>query len=84
MASQKQPAAARNVPLHKRLTTKFVAMALLLFLAPQVALFFYSSNTASEMLIESLRNDLKEKSFLVGADIDRLFQQRLHDVEVLS
>jgi len=84
MASQKQPAAARNVPLHKRLTTKFVAMALLLFLAPQVALFFYSSNTASEMLIESLRNDLKEKSFLVGADIDRFFQQRLHDVLILS
>ena len=59
-------------------------MALLLVLAPQVTLFYFSSNTASKMLIESLRDDLKEKSFLVGADIDRLFQQRLHDVLVLS
>ena len=72
------------MPLHRRLTTKFVAMALLLFLAPQVFLYFFSSNTASEMLIDSLRHDLKEKSYLVGADIDRLFKQRLHDVLVLS
>ena len=77
-------AAAKSVPLHRRLTTKFLAMALLLFLAPQVFLFFYSSNTASKMLIESLRDDLKEKSFLVGADIDRLFKQRMHDVLILS
>ncbi len=36
------------------------------------------------MLIASLRNDLREKSFLVGADIDRYFTQRVHDVKVLS
>lgn len=77
-------AAEKNVPLHRRLTTKFVVMALLLFLAPQVFIFFYVSNSASEMLIESLRDDLKEKSFLVGADIDRYFDQRQHDVLILS
>lgn len=77
-------AVAKNVPLHRRLTTKFVVMALLLFLAPQVFIFFYASNSASKMLIESLRDDLKEKSFLVGADIDRYFDQRQHDVLILS
>jgi hypothetical protein len=77
-------AAAKNVPLHRRLTTKFVVMALVLFLAPQVFIYFYATRTASDMLIDSLRNDLKEKSFLVGADIDRYFDQRLHDVRILS
>lgn len=36
------------------------------------------------MLIDSLRHDLKEKSFLVGSSIDRYFSQREHDVRVLS
>ncbi|MBL4740671.1 MAG: cache domain-containing protein, partial [Sneathiella sp.] len=53
-------------------------------MAPQAILYFYSSNTASEMLVNSLKEDLKEKSFLVGADIDRFFNQRLHDVLILS
>ncbi len=77
-------AISADVPLRRRLTTKFLGMAIVLFLAPQVFLFYYSSNTASEMLIESLRNDLKEKSFLVGADIGRFFKQRLYDVRTLS
>ena len=77
-------AISADVPLRRRLTTKFLGMAIVLFLAPQVFLFFFSSNTASEMLIESLRDDLREKSFLVGADIDRFFKQRLHDVLILS
>ena len=77
-------AALETVPLYRRLNFKFVVMALMLFLAPQVFLYYFSSNQASEMLIESLRDNLKEKSFLVGADIDRFFNQRLHDVLLLS
>jgi len=76
--------AKNTIALHRRLTSKFVVMALLFFLAPQVFLYFFSSNTATEMLIESLRDDLKEKSYLVGADIDRFFHQREHDVVSLS
>ncbi|MBL4790358.1 MAG: cache domain-containing protein, partial [Kordiimonadaceae bacterium] len=73
-----------EVPFFSRLTSKFLAMTLLLFLAPQVAIYYYTSNAASTMLVDSLRNDLKEKSFLVGADIDRFFDQRLTDVLTLS
>ncbi len=69
-----------HIPVYKKLTSKFAAMVLVLFLAPQVLLYFYSSNQASEMLIESLSDDLKEKAFLVGADIDRYFDQRQYDV----
>jgi hypothetical protein len=60
--------AKNHIALHRRLTSKCIVMALLISLAPQSFLYFYSSNSASEMLIESLRNDLKEKAFLVGAD----------------
>ena|GEM_PF-3131512 len=73
-----------EVPFFSRLTSKFLAMTLLLFLAPQVAMYYYTSNAASQMLVDSLRDDLKEKSFLVGADIDRLFDQRSTDVLILS
>ncbi|NQV85236.1 MAG: response regulator [Rhodospirillales bacterium] len=73
-----------KIPFYRRLTSKFLAMALVLFVAPQLVLYFYSSNAAREMLIGSLKNDLKEKSFLVGADIDRFFRQRVHDVRILS
>jgi C4-dicarboxylate-specific signal transduction histidine kinase len=76
--------AKNHIALHRRLTSKCIVMALLISLAPQSFLYFYSSNSASEMLIESLRNDLKEKAFLVGADIDRFFKQREHDVLTLS
>lgn len=72
------------IRLRNRLTTRFIAIALLLFLAPQAFLYFFSSNTASNMLIESLRDNLKEKAFLVGADIDRLYSQRERDVRILS
>ncbi len=51
--------APNAIALHRRLTSKFVVMALLISLAPQAFLYFYSSNTASDMLIESLRNELK-------------------------
>ncbi len=56
--------AQNTIALHRRLTSKFVVMALLFFLVPQVFLYFFSSNTASEMLIESLRENLKEKAYL--------------------
>ena len=73
-----------QIPVYKKLTSKFAAMVLVLFLAPQVLLYFYSSNKASDMLIESLSDDLKEKAFLVCADIDRYFDQRQYDVLALS
>ncbi|NQZ12504.1 MAG: hypothetical protein HRT35_35570, partial [Algicola sp.] len=73
-----------KIALHRRLTTKFIGMAFLLSFLPLSFLYYFSTNSATEMLIESLRDDLKEKSFLVGADIDRYFTQREHDVRVLS
>ena len=71
------------VPMHRRLSTKLLVIGLLA-LCPLLFLYYFASNTASEMLIESLRNDLREKSFLVGADIDRYFDQRERDVRTLS
>ena len=76
--------AQNAVALRKSLTCKFVAVAFLISLIPQAFLYFYSTKTASDMLIESLGDDLKEKSFLVGADIDRFYSQREHDVRILS
>ena len=74
----------KHIPLHKRLTSKFIGIAFLLSLLPLIFLYYYSINTASVMLINTLQNDLKEKAFLVGADIDRYFTQREHDVRILS
>ena len=74
---------SNNVRRHKRLTTKLLILGLLA-VGPLVFLYFFATTTASDMLVESLRNDLKEKSFLVGADIDRFFEQRTHDVRTLS
>jgi len=73
-----------HIPLHRRLTSKFVAMAVLFTLAPLFFLYFFSVSTASDALINTLKVDLQEKSFLVGADIDRLFKQRLHEIRILS
>ncbi|MCJ8270658.1 MAG: cache and HAMP domain-containing protein, partial [Psychrosphaera sp.] len=73
-----------KIALHRRLTTKFIGMAFVVSFLPLAFLYYFSTNSATEMLIESLRDDLKEKSFLVGADIDRYFKQREHDVRILS
>ena len=73
-----------QIPIMNRLTTKFVGIAVLLSLVPLLFLFYFSTSSARDMLVESLRDNLKEKSFLVGADIDRYFTQRVHDVRVLS
>ena len=59
-------------------------MTLLLSLAPLMFVYVNATNTAADMLVASLQEDLKEKSFLVGADIDRYFSQREHDVRILS
>jgi hypothetical protein len=48
-------------------------MALFFFLVPQAITYVLSSRSTSAMLLETLRVSLEEKSFLVGADIDRFF-----------
>ena len=72
------------IPTHRRLTTKFTALTMLFTLAPLIFLYFYSTNAASNVLIAILQDDLREKSFRVGADIDRYFDQRERDVRILS
>ena len=69
-----------TIRYHKRLTPKFVVVSLLVSLAPLIFLNSYASNTASQVLIGSLRDNLREKAFLVGADIDRFYSQRERDV----
>ncbi|MBT5752491.1 MAG: cache domain-containing protein, partial [Rhodospirillaceae bacterium] len=73
-----------HIPLHRRLTSKFIAMAIMFTLVPLFFIYFFSAETASNALIDSLRTDLQEKTFLVGADIDRLLEQRLHEIRILS
>ncbi len=73
-----------TIPSYRRLTPKFVGASLFLSLIPLIFLYFIASSNASQMLIESLRGDLKEKSFLVGANIDQFFNERYHDVRILS
>jgi len=75
---------SKDIPLHKKLSSHFLVITLLISLVPLTIVYVFSTNSASDMLVESLRNDLKEKAFLVGADIDRYFQQREHDVRILS
>jgi hypothetical protein len=58
--------AQESIALHRRLTSKFVAMALLFFLAPQVFLYFFASNTASDVLIESLSSPLTKSALDAG------------------
>lgn len=84
MANRKFNVAQETIPIYRRLTSKFVGMILLFTLCPLIFLYFFSVNIASEALLASLRNDLQEKSFLVGADIDRFFSQRERDVRILS
>jgi hypothetical protein len=48
-------------------------MAVFLSLIPQVVIYLLASQTTSSVLLETLRTSLKEKSFLVGAGIDRFF-----------
>ncbi|MCJ8294527.1 MAG: ATP-binding protein [Colwellia sp.] len=74
----------KHIPFHKRLTSKFIGIAFVLSLLPLIFLYYYSTNSASVMLINTLQSNLQEKAFLVGADIDRYFTQREHDVRVLS
>jgi hypothetical protein len=61
------------IALHRRLITKFVAMAVFFSLVPQAITYVLSSRSTSAMILETLRVSLEEKSFLVGADIDRFF-----------
>jgi len=75
---------SHEIPVHKKLGSKFFVITLLISLVPLAIVYVFSANSASNMLVESLRNNLKEKAFLVGADIDRYFHQREHDVRVLS
>lgn len=71
-----------NIPWHRRLTIKFMGIAVLLFLAPQIFLYFYTTEKTSDLLISNLEEDLKEKAFLVGGNIDRFFRQRAYDVSI--
>jgi len=73
-----------KISWNKRLSTKFIGISILVSLIPLLLIYLFSANSASDMLLQSLKNDLKEKSFLVGANIDRYFTQREHDVRVLS
>lgn len=54
----KTPMADPKIALYRRLNTKFIAMAFILFLLPQILLYFYTSNSASDMLVESLRKSV--------------------------
>ena len=74
----------QTIAPHRRLVTKFAAMAVFLSLIPQVVIYLLASQTTSSVLLETLRTSLKEKSFLVGAGIDRFFLQRERDVRILS
>ena len=74
----------KQIALLHKLSTKLVAIVFMLSFVPLTLLYFFSTNAASAMLIESLRDDLREKSYLVGADIDRFFRQRERDVRILS
>lgn len=63
---------------------KFLAMMIVLIIFPQLMIYWLVSESASSVIIETLEHDLKEKSYLVGADIDRFFKQRLVDVAIIS
>ena len=73
-----------RIPFRQRLSSRFVALMLLLTLVPLLALFVISSNLTSDVLTQSLASDLEEKAFLVGADIDRFWTQRENDARLLS
>lgn len=74
----------KKIRFHRRLTSKFIAIAILISLIPLWFLYYFTVNAATSMLTESLSDGLKEKVFMVGADIDRYFTEREHDVRVLS
>ena len=73
-----------KIRFHRRLTTKFIGIAILITFMPLMLIYYFTVNTATSMLTESLREGLKQKSLLVGAGIDRYFTQREHDVRLLS
>lgn len=73
-----------RIALHRRLSTKFVVMAVFFSVVPQAVTYFFVSQSTSAVLLEALRTSLEERSYLVGADIDRFFLQRERDARVLS
>lgn len=74
----------RRIALHRRLDVRFVGMAVLFSLVPQALTYYLVSRSTSDVLMETLRASLEEKSYLVGADIDRFLVQRERDARVLS
>ena len=73
-----------NIAWYRKLSSKFIALTILISLIPMAFVYYYATNSASEMLIDVLKNELKEKTFLVGADIDRYFGQKILDVNIIS
>ena len=56
----------QTIAPHRRLVTKFAAMAVFLSLIPQVVIYLLASQTTSSVLLETLRTSLKEKSVSTG------------------
>ncbi len=73
-----------NIPWYNRLTSKFAGIILFLIILPQIFIYLFISNTTAQVMTDVLRENLKEKAFLVAADIDRFFDQRLHDARIIS
>ena len=66
------------------LAVRYVAFSLLFSMLPLLILHYYAVRSSSEFLLATLSENLKEKSFLVAKDIDRLIEQRLTETRILS
>ncbi|MBC8211436.1 MAG: EAL domain-containing protein [Gammaproteobacteria bacterium] len=75
---------ARGFKYETRLSLYLGAIVLLISLIPMGIIYFVVSHNATETLVETLSNGLKDKSILISRNIDRFYAQRLVDIREIS
>jgi len=73
-----------NLKLFNSLKFKIIFTSLFLTLIPMMIFSYITVNTSTQTLLNNIKSELKEKSFLVGGGIDRFIYQREIDIKILS
>ena len=68
----------------RSLQTRSLITVLILSIIPVLVLYWFVLSTVHQQFIDSLSSELSEKAFLVGADIDRFFEQRERDIRIIT
>lgn len=73
-----------STKLINSLKFKIIITALVLSLAPTIVFFYLTEKRTTDTLLTNIKNELQEKSYIVGKSIDRFLYQREIDIKILS